>query len=61
MDHALEGLVGELDGQLVLIVFAGTQAGLDGAVFRPRVDVDEGREGGHALAIWFSKNIEKRR
>jgi len=49
MDHALEGLVGELDGQLVLIVFAGTQAGLDGAVFRLRVDVDEGREGGHAL------------
>ena len=33
MNHALEGLVRELDRELVLVVFAGADAGLDRAVF----------------------------
>ena len=44
IDHALERLVGELDRELILVVFAGADAGLDGAVFGLRVNVDEGRK-----------------
>ena len=50
MDHALERLVGELDRELVLVVFAGADAGLDGAVFGLRVNVDEGRKRRNALS-----------
>ena len=50
MDHALERLVGELDRELILVVFAGADAGLDGAVFGLRVNVDEGRKRRDALS-----------
>ena len=49
VDHALERLVGELDRELVLVVFTGAQTRLDRAVFTLGVDVDEGRERRDAL------------
>ena len=59
MDDALEGLIGKLDGQLVLIVLAGTQTRHDGAVFALRVDVDKGGEGGHTLGdLIFKEKAE---
>ena len=59
VNDALQGLVGELDDELVLVVFASAQTGLDRAVFGLRIDVHERSERRHALGdLVFKEEAE---